>query len=220
MHAQLATRSARLQKGDSALGWKVGFGEPAAMAKLGIEAPLLGYLCNSGRVNVNDSVALNSFTTAVAEPELALHIGADLEPDSSESTIRAAIASIGPAIELADLRFPPDDVERILAENIYHRGVILGSTDSTRAGADLVGLSGGLFKDGREIARTSDLEANTGRLVDIVAMVANTLASAGLKLRAGDIVIAGSVVPPAIVDEPCTISFKLDTFDDICVCFT
>lgn len=220
MKTQLAARAERLQMGDSSLGWKVGFGAPAVMEKLGIRSPLLGHLCASARVPVNGSVALNSFTRAVVEPEIAVHLGADLGPHTDENTIRAAIAGLGPAIELADLNFPPDDVERILAGNIFQHGVILGPVDTGRAGADLGGLSARLLKNGRQIAETRDLEANTGRIVDIVAVVADGLAEAGLTLRAGDVVIAGSVVPPAFVDDPCVISFRLAPFDEIAVSFT
>src|SRR5438067_3521539 len=41
----------------------------------------------------------------------------------------AAIAALGPAIELADLNPPPDDVEVVLAGNIFHRRVILGRSE-------------------------------------------------------------------------------------------
>jgi len=42
MARQLAARKRRLLSGDSPLGWKVGFGAPAAMSKLGISEPLVG----------------------------------------------------------------------------------------------------------------------------------------------------------------------------------
>jgi 2-keto-4-pentenoate hydratase len=50
MATQLATRRARIAAGDAPLGWKVGFGAPAAMAKFNITAPLVGYLMRSGQL--------------------------------------------------------------------------------------------------------------------------------------------------------------------------
>ena len=44
MKLQLAKRRERIAAGEKPLGWKMGFGAPAAMAKLNISAPLIGYL--------------------------------------------------------------------------------------------------------------------------------------------------------------------------------
>jgi len=220
MSAQLAVRTARLQAGDASLGWKMGFGAPAAMHKLGIQFPLLGFLSRSAVLPSGASVALESFARAAAEPEIAVHMGANLDAGADEQTARAAIAGLGPAIELADLSFPPDDVERILAGNIYQRHVILGPMDTGRAGARLDGLSVRLLQDGSTVGETSDVEANTGRIVDLIRGTADRLAVLDLKLRAGEVVIAGSTIPPLFVDRACTVSFKLDPFAAITVHFT
>ena len=44
MRAQLALRRKRLDAGAKQIGWKVGFGAPAAMEKLKLTAPLVGFL--------------------------------------------------------------------------------------------------------------------------------------------------------------------------------
>ena len=44
MERQLRIRQARLDAGEKPLGWKVGFGSPAAMEGLGIDAPLIGFM--------------------------------------------------------------------------------------------------------------------------------------------------------------------------------
>ena len=58
------------------------------------------------------------------------------------------------------------------------------------------GLTSRLTRRGAEANRTSDPEALTGKLVDIVAHVANTLAAFGEKLSTGDVIITGSITPP------------------------
>ena len=42
MQAQLELRRRRLDGGDEPLGWKVGFGAPAMLERLGISGPLVG----------------------------------------------------------------------------------------------------------------------------------------------------------------------------------
>ena len=44
MSAQLAKRRARIAAGEKPLGWKVGLGAPATMQKMGLTAPVVGYL--------------------------------------------------------------------------------------------------------------------------------------------------------------------------------
>src|SRR5215472_12809579 len=44
MTAQLATRRARIAAGEKPLGWKVGLGSPTTLQKLGLQAPLIGFL--------------------------------------------------------------------------------------------------------------------------------------------------------------------------------
>ena len=50
MTRQLETRRKRIQSGEKPLGWKVGFGAPAAMAHFNIQAPLVGFLMATGRL--------------------------------------------------------------------------------------------------------------------------------------------------------------------------
>ncbi|MFC1664923.1 fumarylacetoacetate hydrolase family protein [Pseudomonadota bacterium] len=219
MVTQLKIRATRLETGDTPLGWKVGFGAPAAMEKLAIQTPLLGFLTESARITSSATVAIADFQQAVVEPEIAVYMGADLPAGADEKTVRTAIAGLGPALELADVTFAPDDVERILAGNIYQRGVILGDKDTERAGANLDGLSVHLSKNGTEIAQTDDIQANTGNITDIIRLVADYLTGFNLSLGAGDVVIAGSIVPPVFVSGPCRVDFTLSPFDSISVCF-
>src|SRR3989304_5969577 len=128
MKTQLKLRQDRLDAGEKLLGWKVGFGAPAAMERLRIDAPLIGFLTDGTLLRSGTALSLSGWTKPLAQPELAVHIGNDLSEGSDRETTRAAIASIGPAIELADVDFPPEDVEAILAGNVYNRHGILGGS--------------------------------------------------------------------------------------------
>jgi len=58
------------------------------------------------------------------------------------------------------------------------------------------------------MANTSELEALTGELIAIVGHVANLLAHFGETLRAGQIIIAGSITPPIWVGAGESIGFS------------
>jgi 2-keto-4-pentenoate hydratase len=200
MTRQLEARRKRLDAGEAPLGWKVGFGAPAVLARLGIAKPLVGFMLQSGRVEPGATVALRGWTKPIAEPEIAIHFGRDLRGDVGADEARAAIAGLGPAIELVDLDRPADDVETILAGDIYHRHVVLGPTGSAYAGAKLDGLTGRVYRRGAMVESPSDLEANTGGLIDIVRHVAHLLDGFGEQISAGEVLIAGSVVLPVILE--------------------
>lgn len=216
MTRQFEARRRRLSAGDESLGWKVGFGAPAALARLKIEKPLVGFLLQSGRLDPGATVPLGGWTKAAAEPEIAVHLGRDLGGEVSADAARAAIAGLGPAIELVDVDVPPDDVEIILAANIFHRHVMLGPASAAYAGGDPSALVGRVLRRGVAAQSTADLEANTGRIVDIVREVARVAGMFGETLRAGEVIIAGSIVAPIYIEpNDDRIGFVLDPVGSI-----
>jgi len=217
MRAQLAARRQLLDAGAAPIGWKIGFGAPAAMAKLGIAAPLVGYMTDRSLVASGAAVSLSGWAKPLAETEIAVHMGRDLAGDAGPSEAVSAIAALGPAIELADLDRPPEDPQTILSGNIYHRHVILGPRDTARAGARLDEWSGRVARNGAETARVNDLEANTGNILDLVLHVAATLSAFGERLRGGDVVICGAVVPPIeLRPDDKEIAFRLEPGGRVC----
>ena len=155
-----------------------------------------------------------------AEPEIAVHLGKDLPGGADRATAIAAIAGLGPTIELADVNHPSNDVEGTLARNIYQRHVVLGAKDVRHAGGVLEGLTGRVIRNDAEIAKVTDLQALTGELIDIVRHTADLLAAFGEKLEAGQILIAGSIVPPLWITPGEELVFRLERIDNISIRFT
>jgi 2-keto-4-pentenoate hydratase len=219
MRRQAALRAERLQTGAKLVGWKVGFGAPAAMEKLRISGPLIGFLLDRALLPSPARISLAGWHKPAVEPEIAIHIRRDLSAAADHDTARAAIAALGPAIELADVDGPNDDVEAVLAGDIFQRHVVLGPRDASRAGARLDGLSGRVTRSGRALDVPGDLEANTGRLIDIVRVVAAATARFADGLRAGQFIIAGSVVPPLFVEAGESVAFELHPIGTVSVTF-
>ena len=217
MLAQLTERRRRIEDGEASLGWKLGMGVPAAMAKLGTDAPLVGYLLAPARVEDGGTVSLDGWGTAKLEPEIAVHMGADLAAGASRADVEAAIAGLGAAIELVDLDPSADDPEAILAADIFQRHVLLGPVTE---GATAAGTSARALKNGDEAAATADATEATGDPVDLVLHVANVVGAAGEGLRAGEVVICGSVVPALDVAPGDTVEVQLDPLGSLTVSFS
>jgi 2-keto-4-pentenoate hydratase len=217
MHALLELRRSRLEAGETPIGWKVGFGAPAALERLGIDAPLVGFLTDRTVLPAGAIVDLAGWTRPAVEPEIAVYLGSDLGAGADRATARAAIAAVGPAIELVDIHFSPDDVAAILGDGIFHRHVILGRRDTARAGGVLDGLVGRITNNGVDLAPVDEPQALTGDLIEVVRHVADLLAALGERLRAGELIIMGSIVPAIAISGDTEISYTLDPLDTIAV---
>lgn len=219
LQRQHAERRRLLSGPASHLGWKVGFGAPAALTAMDIDAPLVGFLTDATLVPDGDTVDAGSWSRGVVEFEVAITMAHDVEPGTPPSEAVRAVGAVGPAIELADVDVAPnvDNVGDVVAGNIFHRGVVLGPSDTARAGADTDGVTARIFVDDEEIATVTDLEALTGTYPRIVATVADTLAAVGERLRAGDVVITGSVIPPVEITTGTHFRFLLEPFPSIAI---
>jgi 2-keto-4-pentenoate hydratase len=189
----LARHRAELDAGAEHLGWKVGFGAPAAMARLGLDRPLVGALTVGRRLPPGASASVDGWTHGLIEAEIAAYVGRDIGGAATAEEALAAVDGWSLAVELADLDQPPNDVEEILAGNIYHRWVLFGDVVP---GVDPTTAVASVRRDGAEVASTDRPHELVGELGWVLATTASTLAAADGALRAGDIVITGSMVPP------------------------
>ena len=94
-----------LDGGAGAVGWKVGFGAPAALELMQITAPLLGFLTDATVFESGATVDASSWGQPLIEFEVAVYLGSDLGPGAADDEARAAIAAVGSAIELANVEF-------------------------------------------------------------------------------------------------------------------
>ena len=209
----------RLETGERPIGWKIGYGAPAARERLGTKAPLVGYLTDATLVASGAKISVTNWVKPCVEPEIAVYFGRDVPGGSAGETVRAAISAVGPAFELVDLGNPTTDIEAILARNISHKSFALGPLDARRAGGVLDGLSARVLRNGAEAATSSDPQAANGDLIENVREMADTLASFGEMLRAGQVIITGSIVPPLAAEAGEEIVFHLDPIGAVSIRF-
>jgi 2-keto-4-pentenoate hydratase len=193
--AMLTRRREILAQGARPIGWKVGFNVPDIQRKLGIDAPLAGFLTTDSLVDGEwDEYPV------VVESEVAVEIGDD----------GRSIVALLPALEIAD---PPDldiEIEQILAGNIFHRAVAFGPRgETTEAG------SGRILVNGEE-----QHSVKAEGLEQMVEAVAARLEAAGEELRAGDRIITGVLAPPHEAQEGDTVRLELDALGSVELRFT
>ncbi|MEO8689560.1 MAG: fumarylacetoacetate hydrolase family protein [Solirubrobacteraceae bacterium] len=205
MKSQLTDRRWAIAHDDRGLGWKLGFGTEAAIKKLGIDGPLVGYLLESGRLESGAVVDISSWRNPRLEPEIVARVGED-----------GGIAAIGAAIELIDLDPSVSDPEAILGADIFQRHVLLGPVTE---GASVAGVTLRLYVNGDEVAAADDVTAATGDLEGLVAHVAKTLKTAGESLERGEMVICGSIVPALEIAPGDEVEVRLEPLGTLAVSF-
>ena len=186
----------------AAVAGRLGIGiDLQAFDRLGRETPVLVDLKPTGQHYMEDLFKAGGVTAILRE----------LKPLLNLDCVTVSGRTLGENIDAAPAPFAQDVVRpfanpifrdggiAVLSGNIFHRSVILGTPDKARAGVKLDGLAGLIFRQGTPDARQDDLQQNIGNIVDIVAHVAGTLAANGEKLRAGDLIITGSLVPPPLI---------------------
>jgi 2-oxo-3-hexenedioate decarboxylase len=189
LRAALEDWRTQLDRGAKRIGWKIGLNIPEVQKQLGIDEPVIGYLTSATLVEPGGTYAAGDAVRLMAEPEVALEIGRDVAADVDIDAAREAVAALAPALELVDTGRPPEGgVEAIVAENVFHRAVVLGAS---RPAFPVEGS--------RAELRVNDEERESAEAVhdfaDVVELTARLLSEAGEELLQGDRIIAGSLTP-------------------------
>jgi 2-keto-4-pentenoate hydratase len=180
LDAQLRESERRASTGVRPTGWKIALNDPRVQAALGIEAPVIGSLSSATALPPGETHSLAGATRPAIEPEIAVHVGAEGE-----------VAALGAALEVIDVDLPFEDLALILERNVFHRGYVLGAP--VAGVSALHGLSASFRCDGNEVHRI-DVAAAAIDPHAVVALVQGYLSPLGRALRAGDVIIAGSLV--------------------------
>jgi 2-keto-4-pentenoate hydratase len=191
--AMLVRRRELLAQGAEAIGWKVGFNISAAQQKLGIDAPLAGFLTTDGLFQDGDEVALDG-NRVVIESEVAVELGDDAR----------SIVALLPALEVADSPDLDQDVETILAGNIFHRAVAFGPRVETAApGAGRILVNG-------EVEHSMAPGETGAHLDEMVEVVRRRLAAVDEDLLPGQRIITGILAPPHVAHPGDRVRLELD----------
>ena len=199
----LVRRREMLAQSAQPIGWKVGFNISVAQQKLGIDAPLAGFLTTDGLLENGTEVSLAD-GPVVVESEVAVELGDDAR----------SIVALLPALEVAD---PPDldqDVETILVGNIFHRAVAFGPrVDAREPGAARI-----LVND--EVEHEVAPAETVAHLDDMIEAVRRRLLAADEDLSPGDRIITGVIAPPHAAQPGDRVRLELSELGAVELLFT
>jgi 2-oxo-3-hexenedioate decarboxylase len=178
------------------LGWKVGFNREVDQAKFGLPSAMIGYLSTSRQIQNGGVCHTTAKAKLLAEPEIALRLGADITRDTTPSQALAAVNGVAPAIEIVDSnRTHSKEISEILATNLFHEAVIIGEPLALCAVPNGQEIRASLLINGQQ-QRSLEPDRVPDEFGSLITVVAGILAEQGECLRAGDWIITGAATTP------------------------
>jgi len=178
------------------LGWKVGFNLAVDQQRLHLNSAMVGFLSDKHRLASGEHYPASPGAVLLAEPEVAVQIGCNLHEGATIAEANASIIAYTAALELVDtMRSVNDDMEEILAGNLFHERVLLAEPhlpDNEYAHDELM-LS---LRVNGNVVRTLEPERVPRDFSTVILDVANMLAAHGEQLRQGDWIITGAAAKP------------------------
>ena len=192
---QLRTIERRLGDGEHVVGKKIGITAKAVMQMLGVDQPDFGHLLSGMTYNEGEPLDSSRFCQPRGEGEIAFILGKDLTgPGIKGPDVLAATECLMPAFEIVDSRVTDwkIKIQDTVADNASAAAFVLGDTAVSARGVDLANCGMVLEKNG-EIIGTGAGAASLGNPVNAVAWLANTLGELGIGLKAGEVILSGSL---------------------------
>ncbi len=212
------TINARIAAGEKCHGYKVGFTNIPVREKMGLPDSTYGYLLGDMVIEDGGNFQMSELIAPKVECEITLRLGKDLKgKDLTVEQVLDAVDAVRATFEICDARIkdwkcPYQD---FFADNAFSARCILGSTDWTPVDqVDLLGETVSLTRDGEEIA-TGKGEMAMGHPANAVSWLAAKLADRDLGLKAGDIVMTGTLTPILPIEAPANYTATFSTLGTV-----
>lgn len=205
-------------------GFKVGATTRKMQDYLGLTAPIAGFMPALGVYQRNVELSFADFQAVGVECELAVTLAEDIAPHESDpAQVKKAIGAISTGIEIVENRYPPlkeFGTPGLIADQMFHAAAVIGAPDTEWDKLDLKAIKGSIFID--------DAERGTGRGADLMGdplaalvwLAGSSYAAAFGGLKAGQVILLGSVTDPVWLTAPAKIRVTFPPLSPVHLAFT
>ena len=177
-----------------AVGYKIGLTSARMQAMCGIDHPIGGVVLAHRVYASGVTLKAADFGRIGLEFEIGVKIGRDVTGPFDLATISAAVVAVCAAVEVVDDRradYKALEVASLVADNSWNAGIVLSQWQTSWPGLEAV----------RGVVQLNGTEVDSGHGRDVLGhpfaplvWLAEHLALSGEGLRAGDVVLTGSLV--------------------------
>jgi 2-keto-4-pentenoate hydratase len=194
-------------------GFKIGATGSRMQAYLGLSGPAAGFMAAANIHRDDAGLRFADFLNPGVECELAVRLARDLPPGPcTPAEAEAAAGDLVAAIEIVDNRYGDLAVlgtPALIADQVFHAAAVIGdSMQNAWRTLDVPHLKGRISLDGvvRDEGVASDL---LGHPFNCLAWLAGSeVAKAFGGLKAGQVIMLGSVTPPVWLDRPALVAVE------------
>ena len=191
---QTILRDEAVAAGRRVVGRKIGLTAPAVQRQLGVDRPDFGVLYEDMVYSSGGVVPSARLLQPKVEAEVAFELGSDLDGAVDLESVRAAVRRVLPALEIVDSRIADWRIGIVdpISDNASSGGVVLGATPVSPRSVDLR-LTGCVLHHNGHVAATGAGGAVLGSPINSLVWLANTVGPLGIELKAGHVVLPGSM---------------------------
>lgn len=192
---QLLVVERKVSEGARVVGKKIGLTSRAMQRMFGVDQPDYGHLLDGMEARAGGIIERGRLIQPRVEGEIAFVLRRDVRgPGVEMEQVLEATEWVVPALEVIDSRIRGWKIRLAdtIADNASSGMFVLGEERVRVEGRDLAGVEMVLWCNGQEVVRGKG-EAVLGHPARAVAWLANALAEFGIGLRAGEVVLSGSL---------------------------
>lgn len=211
----------RVAAGDKIAGYKIGFTNIAIREKMGFPDSTYGYVLDSGVLKSGARLSAKDFIAVKVECEICFRMGKDLSGEAlGVEEVLAATEGVTGAFEICDARIRdwkapfPD----LYADNGFGARIVLSGKWRAPGDVDLLNEKVVLSQDGKAIAEGKG-ELAMGHPAKAVSWLASRLHARGRALKAGMVVMTGTLTPITPVQQGSAYIASFSTLGEVKVTF-
>jgi 2-oxopent-4-enoate/cis-2-oxohex-4-enoate hydratase len=197
-HISLQLMSRRVEAGERIIGKKIGVTSAVVQNMLNVHQPDFGFLTDKMVYSSGAEMPISKQLIAPkAEGEIAFILKRDLiGPGITNADVLRATECVMPCFEVVDSRVRDwkIKIQDTVADNASCGLFVLGNQAISPQKVDLV-TAGMVVEKNGIIISTGAGAAALGSPVNCVTWLANTLGQFGISLKAGEVILSGSLVP-------------------------
>ena len=216
---QQAVTQLREQRGEKAIGYKVGCMSPGNQQMMGLSHPVWGRLWDSEIHEDGAALRKADYSNMALEAEFGVTFSTDINASTSTEKITASVDAIYPVLETHNLtlRGERPHGHELIANNAIHCGVIKGApmrelTSSIETDMQLV-------YDGETVDSWEKLVCPADVLA-AVHWLAQRLGADGTVLKKGELILTGAWGPPIALADHTHVALTSSAFGNVNASFS
>lgn len=194
-------------------GWKIGCTTPVMQRVVGLDSPCAGGMFARTVFAERAELALETTFRAGVECEIAVRLATDIPAGRhGRASVAPHVGAVMAAMEVVDDRYHDYrrlDAPALIADDFFHVACVHGPEVADWRRLDLAALVGRTTIDGADCGRGVGADV-MGHPFEALAWLANRMAEYGRTLRAGELVMLGSLVGTRWIDRPARAVIEVD----------